>query len=107
MVEVSTSTPIHFVAELEMALPDPRFERISDDSQNPLMDALNAQTYSMNREHLVERAHAIAKLYGKRSTASQTIQKTFMHDQSAQKVQNKDNSTVTNSEKTIQTYLAF
>jgi len=107
MVEVSTSTPIHFVEELARALPDPRFERISDDSQNPLMDALNSQTYSMNREKLVERAHAIAKLYGKRSTASQTIVMTFMHEKSTQKVQNKDNSTKTKSEKTVQTYLAF
>ncbi len=107
MVEVSTSTSIHFVEGLGRTLLDPTFERISDDSQNPLMDALNAQTYSMNREQLVERAHAIAKLYGKRSTASQTIEMSFMHDRSAQKVQNKDSITETNSEKTVQTYLPF
>jgi len=104
MIEVSTCTEESILPEKKAETFDPRFERISDGSDNPMMDALNSQSYSSSREELVKRAHAIAKLYDKRSTATQTLQMSFMHDKATLKKIAAEVATCTSSVGITQTY---
>jgi hypothetical protein len=54
--------------------------RISDDSDNPLSDALVNQIPTSDRRELLKRAIAIANLNGKKSTASQSLERALWRE---------------------------
>ena len=107
MVEVSTCTPNHFIKNNLGTTLDPLCERISDDVDDPLMEALNKQVYCSNRDELTHRAHSIAKLYGKKTKATQTLRMSFRSDKGTLKSATKESSTSTSSVAVTQTYLSF
>lgn len=54
--------------------------RISDDSDNPLQDALENQIATSDFQMLINRVNSIANLRGKRSSSSQTIERAFWRE---------------------------
>lgn len=106
MIEAQTITPLHFAYDLKSRRErlDRKFDRISDESDNPLMEAMESQLYSCDRAHLICRAHAIAKLHGKKSSSTQTTEMTFMRNKSSQKVLTKEVGTCAFATKITQTY---
>ena len=77
--EVGTSTCINTVRV------DWSYGRnVSDDSINPLKDALDNQEYTWDKNLLHARAHAFAKLFNKMNTGSQTVERSFCRDVDSQ-----------------------
>ena len=82
--ERGVSTPFHFLDESheDRIIVPTKYKRdpcrISDDSNDPIGDALENQIpYTWCEDDLRERACAFANLAGKNNTGSQTIDRTF------------------------------
>ncbi len=106
MVEAQTITPLHFTFDSQSSRDtfDKRFHRISDNSCNPMMEAMETQLYSSDRAHLISRAQAIAKLHGKKSSSAQTTEMSFMRTKISQKSILRERGTNAFSSKITQTY---